>query len=154
DLAPLQLELLLLLPGQLRGKTLSVISHELDSDLEAEMHDALDHCLLRRAVRLVQQLDVVWTDEGLAEPVHGTDERHDELVRRSVVELTRWSDLLDVAAVQDHDAVGDLHRLLLVMRDDHGCRARLAVKTTQPGPQLLPHACIERAERLVEQEHR
>ena len=55
--------------------------------------------------------------------------------------------------VHDHDLVGDLHRLLLVVRDDHRRRVRLLVEPAQPDAQLGAHARVERAERLVEQEH-
>jgi len=41
----LELELLGLLLGQLRGQVLAVLADELDPYLEAEMDDALDHRL-------------------------------------------------------------------------------------------------------------
>ena len=37
-----------------------------------------------------------------------------------VVELARRADLGDLAVAQQHDPVGELHRLLLVVRDEHG----------------------------------
>ena len=92
--------------------------------------------------------------EGVAEAVRLTDERHHELVRRPLVELARARDLLDPAAVHHDDLVGDLHRLLLVVRDDHRRRVRLVVEAPQPGAQLGAHLRVERAERLVEQQHR
>ena len=55
--------------------------------------------------------------------------------------------------VHDHDAVGKLERLFLIVRHEHARQADLLVKTAQPAPQLLPHLGIERAERLVEQQH-
>jgi hypothetical protein len=70
-----------------------------------------------------------------------------------VVELARRCDLFDAAAVHHDDAVGDVHRLLLVMRDDHGGRVSLVVQPPQPDAQLLAHARVERAERLVQKEH-
>ena len=51
------------------------------------------------------------------------------------------------------DAVGDLERFLLIVRDEHAGHVNLVVETPQPAPQLLPHLRIERAERLVEQQH-
>src|SRR4029078_7122037 len=62
--------------------------------------------------------------------------------------------LLDPAGVQNGDAVGDLHRLLLVVRDDDRGRARLVVEAAEPFAQLLAHARVERAERLVEEKNR
>ena len=49
--------------------------------------------------------------------------------------------------------VGDLHRLLLVVRDDDGRRVRLVVEPAEPVAQLGADARVERAERLVEQQH-
>ena len=70
-----------------------------------------------------------------------------------VVQLARRGNLFHAAAVHDDDAVGDVHGLLLVVRDDHRGRVRLVVQAPQPVAQLLAHACVERAERLVEQQH-
>ena len=55
--------------------------------------------------------------------------------------------------VHDNDAVGDFKRLLLVVRDKHRRHMNLVVEVAQPAPQLLAHLGIERAERLVEQQH-
>ena len=92
-------------------------------------------------------------DEGVADPVDRADELHHELVRGMLVQLDRAGDLLDLPVVHHRDRLGDLHRLLLVVRDDHGRRVRLVVQAPQPDAQLLAHACVERAERLVEQQH-
>ena len=99
------------------------------------------------------ELEVVRPHERVAEAVRLADERHHELVRGPVVELARAGDLLDPAAVHDDDLVGDLHRLLLVVRDDHRRRVRLVVQPAQPDAQLGADARVERAERLVEQQH-
>ena len=57
------------------------------------------------------------------------------------------------ALVHHHDAVGDLERLLLVVRHEDARHVDLVVQPAQPLPQLLPHLRVERAERLVEQQH-
>ena len=58
-----------------------------------------------------------------------------------------------MAAVHHHDAVGQLQRLFLVVGDEHGGVAGLAVQLAQPAAQVLAHLGVERAERLVEQQH-
>ena len=65
----------------------------------------------------------------------------------------RRGDLLDLAAVHHHDLVGDVHRLLLVVGDDDRRRVRLLVQPPQPHAQLGANLRVERAERLVEQQH-
>ena len=70
-----------------------------------------------------------------------------------VVDLARGADLLDLAAVHHRDPVGDLHRLLLIVGDEHGGDVLLVVQAPQPGAQLGADGGVERAERLVEQQH-
>ena len=91
--------------------------------------------------------------EGASDPVRLTDERHHELVGRLLVDVPRRADLLDAPLAHHDDLVGDLHRLLLVVRDDHRRRVRLVVEAAEPFAELGPHACVQRAERLVEEEH-
>ena len=91
--------------------------------------------------------------ERAAEPGHRAEERHDERVRRVVVELAGCPDLLDATVVDDDDLVGDLERLLLVVRDEQGGHVHLVVQAAQPVAQLLADLRVERAERLVEQQH-
>ena len=70
-----------------------------------------------------------------------------------VVDLARVAGLLDVRVVHDDDLVGDVHRLLLVVRDEDGRDVLLLVQPAQPDAQLLADGRVERAERLVEQQH-
>ena len=70
-----------------------------------------------------------------------------------VVDLVGRADLLDPAVVHHHDAVGDLERLVLVVGDEHAGDVHLVVQPAQPAAQLLAHLRVERAERLVEQQH-
>ena len=70
-----------------------------------------------------------------------------------VVQLVGRADLLDRAVVDHHDLVGDLHRLLLVVGDEHRGDVHLVVQPAQPVAQLLADLRVERAERLVEQQH-
>ena len=55
--------------------------------------------------------------------------------------------------VDDGQAVRHLHRLLLVVRDQHGRHVERVVQVAQPLAQLRAHLRVERAERLVEQQH-
>ena len=57
-----------------------------------------------------------------------------------------------MAVVEDGNAVGDLHRLLLVVRHEDRRHVDLLVQAAQPVAQLGAHAGVERSERLVEQE--
>ena len=70
-----------------------------------------------------------------------------------VEDLLGRADLLDAALVHDHDAVGHLERLLLVVGDEDAREVDLVVQPPQPAAQLLAHLGVERAERLVEQQH-
>ena len=70
-----------------------------------------------------------------------------------VVEVGRLAGLLDRAVVHDHDLLGDVHRLLLIVGDEDRRHVDLVVKAAQPLAQLGAHPRVERAERLVEQQH-
>ena len=105
------------------------------------------------AERLGLQVDVVRAHERVADLAHRAEEAHDEPVGRPVVELQRAADLLDLAVVHDRDVVGDGHRLLLVVGDQDGGDVDLVVQAAQPLAQLRADLRVERAERLVEQQH-
>ena len=103
--------------------------------------------------RVLEHLHVVRAHEPVADLGHRADERHHELVGRAVVDVLRRRGLLHAALVDDHDLLGDLQRLLLIVRDEDRRHVHLVVEAAQPGAQLLAHAGVERAERLVEQQH-
>ena len=92
-------------------------------------------------------------DVGVAEPVDRADEAHHELVGRLLVQLARRPDLLDLAVAHHDDLLGDVHRLLLVVGDEDRRHVHLVVEAPQPDAQILAHPGVERAERLVEQQH-
>ena len=54
---------------------------------------------------------------------------------------------------EDHDAVGHLHRLLLVVRDEDRRHVQVVVQRHQPFAQFLADLGVHRAERLVQQQH-
>jgi len=95
----------------------------------------------------------VRANPGVAELVDRADEAHDELVRRLVVELPWRRGLLDAALVHDDDRVRQLERFLLVVRDEDRRDVHLVVEAQEPRAKLHPHAGVECAERLVEQQH-
>ena len=98
-------------------------------------------------------VDVVRAHQRVADLAHRAEEAHHEPVGRPVVELQRAADLLDLPVVHDRDVVGDRHRLLLVVGDQDGGDVDLVVQAPQPLAQLRAHLRVERAERLVEQQH-
>ncbi len=70
-----------------------------------------------------------------------------------VVDRLRAADLLDAAVIEHDDPVGHLERLLLIVRDEDRRDVQIVVQPAQPAAQLLAHLRVERAERLVEQQH-
>ena len=113
--------------------------------------DLLDGCRID-AELLVPDLGPAAGD-GAGQAVHVAQELVDERGRRMVVDLLGRADLLDMAVAHHHHPVGELKRLLLVVGDEDRGQAHLVVQPPQPAPQLLAHLCIQRAERLVEQQH-
>ena len=153
DLTVGELELLDLRPRQLRDQRNAVAEAHLDPHLEAEVDDPVDHRLHRPRSGHVGDLHVVRADERLADPVGGADEAHHELRLGMVVEVGRPAGLLDRAVVHDHDLLGDVHRLLLIVGDEDRRHVDLVVEPAQPLAQLGAHARVERPEGLVEQQH-
>ena len=72
---------------------------------------------------------------------------------RALVQLARRARLLDPPGVHHDDLLGDLHRLLLVVRDEDRRHVDLVVQPAQPFAQLAAHLRVQRAERLVQQQH-
>ncbi len=76
----------------------------------------------------------------------------DEDIVGIVVEFHRRADLLDDAVAQDHDAVGQGHRLDLVVGDVDHRRGQVAVKPGDLDAGGDPEGGVEVGERLVEEE--
>jgi hypothetical protein len=55
--------------------------------------------------------------------------------------------------VEHHDLLGHLHGLLLIVGDEDGRHVHLVVEPAKPGAELLAHGGVERAERLVQEQH-
>ena len=81
------------------------------------------------------------------------DEAEDERDWRLVVDLVGRADLLDLALAHHHQPVRQLQRLFLIVGDEHRGVAGAVVDLAQPFAQLLADLRVERAERLVEQQH-
>ena len=73
--------------------------------------------------------------------------------RRAAEHLVGRADLLDVTVAHDDDAVGERHRLDLVMGDVDDGRAHLGVQLLDLGAHLGAQLGVEVGQRLVEQEH-
>jgi hypothetical protein len=110
-----------------------------------------------RACALLQQPDLLGPDREPL-PVALDDVRHaheagHELIRGMLVHLGRGPDLLDAARVEHGQAVAHRQRLVLVVRDVDECDPHLALDALELALHLLAQLEIERAERLVEEQH-
>src|SRR5215470_15774753 len=85
--------------------------------------------------------------------VGDADEPGHERRPRPLVYLDRGADLLDAALIQHRDAIAHRQRLLLVVRHVDEGDADLALHPQQLELHLLAELEIERAERLVQQQH-
>ena len=75
---------------------------------------------------------------------------HESGLRRRI-DLLRRARLLDAAAVQHRDLIGEVERLFLIVGDENGGQFQPLVQAAQPAAQILAHLRVERAEGLVEQ---
>ena len=144
-------ELLELVSPQPRRESLAASVGQVDADVGAEDRDALDLDLHRAVARPAPEHDLVRPHEALSEANGVADEAQHEIGRRGVVELSGRADLLEPPMVENGDPVGNLHRLLLVVRDEDGRHLHFLVEAAKPVAQLRSHACVERAERLIEE---
>src|SRR5215218_6434229 len=69
-----------------------------------------------------------------------------------LVEIAGRARLLDLSVVDHDDLLGDVHGLLLVVGDEDRRHVDLVVEAAEPRAQLLADLCVERAERLVQQQ--
>ena len=85
--------------------------------------------------------------------VGDADEARHERRPRSLVDLGRPADLVDAATAEHRDAVAHRQGFLLVVRDVDERDAHLALHPLQLELHLLAELEVERAKRLVEQQH-
>ncbi len=88
------------------------------------------------------------------EQVRDAEEVRDVGGRRLLVDLAGRADLLDPALVHHREAVGHGERLFLVVRHVDEGDPDLLLQGLQLDLERLPELGVERAERLVQQEHR
>ena len=95
-------------------------------------------------------------DDVAVDQVHRrrTDEAGDEVVGRAVVDVGRRPELLDAAAVHHHDAIGERHRLDLVVGDVDGRRPDLVMQMLDLRARRNAQLGVEVRQRLVHQEDR
>src|SRR5436305_8030254 len=120
DVSDSEFELLCVGAGQLNGDRGAVGEDGVDAAVEPEAENSLDHRLVGAAARIGEYLDVVWSHQYVTEAGGRAEEAHHEGAGRVVVELLRWADLFDLTVVDQHDLVGEFHRLFLVVGDEDG----------------------------------
>ena len=87
-------------------------------------------------------------------PLVQTHEAADEVVGRVGKDLGRRTDLGDLATLlEDHDLVAEQERLVDVVRDEDDGLVEILLQPQQLLPQLVAHDGVDRAERLVHQQH-
>jgi hypothetical protein len=91
-------------------------------------------------------------DHAAFDQVDLADELRDPARVRLLVDFGRRGDLDQAAMVHDADAIGDRHRLLLVVGDDDKGEAELLLQLHQLELRLAAQLLVERRERLVEQQ--
>jgi hypothetical protein len=126
--ARLQGQALCLTAGELHHHQAPRLVGRLDANFEPEPHQPV-HPRRDRAGRrhLVDELDIVRADDLTPQPGYGAEEFQDEVVGGPVVQLVWGTDLLHGSLVDDHDLVGYLHRLLLVVGDENGGDVHIVV---------------------------
>ena len=114
---------------------------------------------LRSASRPAVDLEVRLAELHVAVPVgpeqeiRAAEERRDEPRAGPLIQRARLADFLEPPAVHDADAVRHAERFVLVVRHEHRRDADGALNLADRAPQLLADLRVERAERLVEQQH-
>ena len=85
--------------------------------------------------------------------IGAADEARDERGARARVQLARRGELLDLPGVEHRDPVGHRQRFALVVRHVYEGDAEPALQALELDLHFLAQLQIERAQRLVEQQH-
>src|SRR5690349_376369 len=88
-----------------------------------------------------------------AQNIRFADEVGGEQTGRLSVDLLWSTDLLNTAFVEDQDAVGEGHRLFLIMGHEHESRTDSPLDKSELGLKALAQLQIQRTQWLVEQQH-
>ena len=99
-----------------------------------------------------RERDLLRPHRGAVHQIGLAEEVGDEGRRRPLIGFVRRADLLGAALVHHHDAVGQRHRLGLVVGHQDGRGADGALDLAQLDLHLLAQLGVEIAERLVEQQ--
>ena len=108
---------------------------------------------LRRAQRHAADVHAAIAEHARPHEIRDAEEVGDEGRLRMLVDVTRRAELLHPAARHHGEPVGHRQRLLLVVRHVEERDADLALDALQLDLELPAQLRVERAERLVEQEH-
>src|SRR5215471_14556453 len=145
-----------------RGDLATCLQDDLVAGKHAEVDDlfdaaALDVAALRRLLAVGQQMDLLRADREMPpvafQQVGHADEAGHELAGGPFVDLDRRAQLLDAALVEHGQAVAHGKRLFLVVGDVDEADPDLALDPLELEMHLLAQLGVQRAERLVEQEH-
>ncbi|MNL48233.1 hypothetical protein D3C87_1710730 [compost metagenome] len=61
--------------------------------------------------------------------------------------------LLNISLTHYDHAIGNFHRLFLIVRHEHAGKFQLFMQLSQPATQLFTHLCIQRAKGLIKQQN-
>ena len=107
---------------------------------------------LGRGERHTSDVDEPTVDDAPAHEVRHAEEVRDERGLRMLVDVARRTELLDSPARHHGEPVGHRQRLLLVVRDVEESDPDLALDRLELDLELAAELCVERAERLVQEE--
>ena len=98
-------------------------------------------------------LAVACVRDHALERVYRADEVGDEAAVREFVNLIGLTNLQEAALFHHGDAVGQRHRLLLVVRDDNESNPKLVLNVHEFELRLLTQFLVQGRERLIQQQH-
>ena len=84
--------------------------------------------------------------------VDETEKIADKRRNGMVVEGVRRTGLLDLAVVDEHDAIRDIESFLLVMRDENRRDAQIVMAVAQPTAEFEADFCVESSKWFIQKE--
>ena len=131
--------------GALPASTIPIVSGRIIATADSQARFAADR-LPAAGQHQMAVFDRRFDDVG------GADELGDEAAVRREIDLARRADLGDRALAHDDDAVAELHRLGLIVRDIDRGDAERAQQPIELAAQPIAQRGVERGQRLVEQQ--